>query len=683
MLMLNTSFVVSKGSAQPMGLSVTEVGLNVAVLAPRARAVYLCLFDEHEQEYARIELNHRSGDVHHALISNIVIPDAGLMYGLRADGVYDPDHGLYYDVCKLLVDPYTKQINRAFVFDERLCAPASAQIDSAPWVPKSVFRPHELLSGEYGHTANARTPQLIYEVSVKAYTQQHPSIPEALRGTVAALKHPEVIEHLLRIGVDTLELMPITAWINERHLQRDGLNNAWGYNPIAMMALDPRVCPGGIVELRETVAALRAVGIQTVLDVVFNHTGEGEALAPTLSFRGLDHLYYYKHTDAFELVNDTGCGNTIACERSGVVQLMMDTMRHWITQAGVVGFRFDLATVMGRMTDGFSVDAPLLTAMAQDPIVSQALLIAEPWDIGLGGYQLGGFTAPWLEWNDKYRDATRRFWQGQSHVLSDFATRLAGSSDVFAASYRSPLASVNFIAAHDGFSLRDVVSYEHKHNEANGENNRDGGNDNHSWNNGYEGELPTDTSIEPVSTLKQHRDQDVRALLATLFVSQGTLMLTAGDEMGRTQLGNNNAYAQDNPISWLNWLDKNDALVEWVATLSRMRKAYPIFHFDRFLSGDGAAPEARWWRADGVLLGNDDWVNGLSDFGLSLHRYDVGAVKGSELLIWFNTASHTVSLQGFDEWQMVLNSAQVPLVSSSDTNHAVQARSVVIFEKIN
>ncbi|PJN94429.1 glycogen debranching enzyme GlgX, partial [Amaricoccus sp. HAR-UPW-R2A-40] len=384
---------------------------------------------------------------------------------------------------------------------------------------------------------------LVYELPVRPFTMLHPDVPPELRGTVAALAHPAILDHLTRLRVDAVELMPITAWIDERHLGPLGLVNGWGYNPVAMMALDPRLCPGGMAELRETTAALRAAGIGVILDVVFNHTGESDVFGPVLSMRGLDARAYYWHAPDGSLVNDTGCGNTLACQNPVVRALILDTLRHFVGQAGIDGYRFDLAPIMGRTATGFDPDAPLLREMLADPLLADRVLIAEPWDIGPGGYQLGRFPERFLEWNDAYRDRARRFWRGDRHMLGDFVTALAGSADVF-----DPPAtrSVNFIAAHDGFTLADMTAYRHKHNEANGEQNHDGHNENHSWNHGVEG-----ATDDPAVQAARHHD--LRALLGTLFASRGTIQLTAGDEFGRSQRGNNNAYAQDNALTWLDW----------------------------------------------------------------------------------------------------------------------------------
>lgn len=680
--------IIKKGQPVPLGVSADDWGINIAVLAPNAEAIYFCVFDANEHEVARLLLPARTGDVHHGHIDALDVPEAGLWYGLRAGGEYNPSLGMFYDVNKLLVDPYAVELNRSFVYDGALSEPKSTGVDTAPWVPKAVFRRgHDEVHAvcDAAHPVS-KPPQFIYEMSVKAFTQLHPDVPEHLRGTVAALREPCVIQYLLNLGVDTLELMPITAWINEPHLAHLGLHNAWGYNPIAMMVPEPRLCPGGWRELRDTVMALKAAGIQTILDVVFNHTGESDVFGPVLSMRGLDNLYYYKHSDIFQLINDTGCGNTIACEREGVAQLMIDTMRHWVLNTGVAGFRFDLATVMGRLPSGFSSDAPLLTLIKNDPVLSQAILIAEPWDVGVGGYQLGQFQSPWLEWNDKYRDDVRRFWQGQPNAIGGLATRLAGSSDVFARSGRTPKASVNFIAAHDGFCLRDLVSYSHKYNQNNGEQNRDGSNDNHSWSNCVEGELPDDADPVAVQRLKNSRMRDIRALLTTLFVSQGTVMLTAGDELGRTQHGNNNAYAQDNGVTWIDWANADRDLIAFVGHLSVLRRSLKTLHFDQFLTGqaEAGAPlaDALWWRTDGQEMQVGDWYSGKPYFGVSL--YD----EGESTLLWFNAGYDAVPLtlpapHDDCEWRLACDSRTAQFGGDVNETAAMLAgRSVQVWTEI-
>ena len=484
---------------------------------------------------------------------------AGARYGYRADGPHDPAAGLWFDPDKLLLDPYATTIDRAFVYDPALAAPRGEGDDTAPLMPKGVVEaPLVPLSGV---PPRFRPGGLIYELHVRGFTMLHPDVPQAQRGTIAALAHPAVIAHLQRLHVSAIELMPINAWIDERHLGPLGLTNYWGYNPVNWFALDPRLAPGGIAELRETVAALHAAGIGVILDMVYNHDGESDVHGPTLSLRGLNARDYFRHAADGQLINDTGTGNAIACNQPMVRRLILDSLRYFVTQAGVDGFRFDLAPALGRVVDGFDPRAPLLEEMRTDRVLADRVMIAEPWDIGPGGYQLGHFGDNWLEWNDRYRDDTRRFWRGDAGMLGAMATRLAGSSDIFGGATTRP---VNFLAAHDGFTLADVTSYEQRHNLANGEENRDGHGENLSWNNGVEG--PSD---DPAVQAARRRDRI--ALLATLFSSRGTIMLTAGDEFGRTQQGNNNAYAQDNAIGWVDWAGRDMALEAEAFALAALR----------------------------------------------------------------------------------------------------------------
>ena len=447
---------------------------------------------------------------------------------------------------------------------------------------------------------------LVYEVNVRGFSMLHPDVPEGMRGTVAALAHPVLVAHLKKLRVTAVELMPITAWIDERHLPPLGLANAWGYNPVAPMALDPGLCPGGIAELRDTVAALHGHGIGVILDLVLNHTGESDVHGGVLCLRGLDDAAYARAPDG-TLINDTGCGNTLDFANPAVRRLALDTLRHFVMHAGVDGFRFDLATVLAR-GPGFDPAAPFLTEIAADPWLEGRVLIAEPWDIGPGGYQLGRFPANWLEWNDRFRDDVRRFWRGDGGA-GVLATRLAGSADLFGAHCRS----INFLAAHDGFTLADTVAFAERHNHANGEDNRDGHGENFSWNNGVEGE-----SGDPAVLAR--RGADLRALLGTLFASAGTILLTAGDEFGRSQRGNNNAYAQDNALTWIDWESRDRALESHVAALARQR-AVSAAHFAAF-------PQDGIWRAlDGTPMTAAQWDDPATP-GFSWHAGKAGKRPG-------------------------------------------------------
>ncbi|MBX3529236.1 MAG: glycogen debranching protein GlgX [Rhizobiaceae bacterium] len=575
--------------AHPLGAHAVAGGVLFGVWSAAAEAVWVSVFDEDGQEEAgRFRLTRGEGDVHSGFVAGL---EPGARYGLRADGENDPDRGLWFDPAKLLMDPYAVAIDRPYVYDSRLGNPREDGFDTAPLMPKAVVS--QKLEPLPARPALWRPGGFVYELSVRSFTKLHPEVEPEKRGTIGALGHPAVLEHLKKLGVDAVELMPVTAWMDERHLPPLGLTNAWGYNPVSFMALDPRLAPGGLAELRETVAALHEAGIGVVLDLVFNHTAESDRYGPTLSLRGLDNGAYYRHAADGGLANDTGTGNTIDCAQPAVQRLVLDSLRHFVRHAGVDGFRFDLAPVLGRTGRGFEADRGLIGAMATDPLLADRVLIAEPWDIGPGGYQLGQFPPPFLEWNDRFRDDIRRFWRGDTGTVGALATRLAGSSDVFP---NGTTRSVNFVAAHDGMTLRDMVSYGRKHNLANGEDNRDGHDENLSWNNGDEGDSGD-------AAVRAARGRDMRALLATLFSSRGAVMLTAGDEFGRTQLGNNNAYAQDNEITWLDWEGRDRELEAFVGGLAALRRQYPVLTDTRLLA-DG---DVAWLRPDGRSMEVADW----------------------------------------------------------------------------
>ncbi|WP_310530995.1 glycogen debranching protein GlgX [Novosphingobium sp.] len=552
-----------------------------AVRSPQASALWLCLFDGDTER--RIAMCHEGDD----WLAELAEELPGAHYGYRAEGEWAPDRGLWFDPAKLLVDPYAVELDRRFVQHPSLAAFGE---DTAAIVPRAIVQ--DRLPTVRRRKPRFKRGDLIYEVNVRGFSMQHPDVPEALRGTVAALAHPAVIAHLKKIGVGAVELMPIVAWIDERHLPPLGLTNAWGYNPVALMALDLGVCPGGVAELREMVSALHKAGIGVILDLVFNHTGESDIQGGVLSQRGLDNSAY-AHAPDGTLINDTGCGNTLDFAQPPVRALVLDSLRHFVRHCGVDGFRFDLATIMAR-GPSFSEQAPIFAEIAADPLLADRVLIAEPWDIGPGGYQLGRFPQNWLEWNDCFRDDVRRFWRGDGGIGA-LATRIAGSSDIFGKDCRS----VNFLAAHDGFTLADTVAYTERHNNANGEHNRDGHGDNRSWNCGTEG-----PSSDPAITARRHADQ--RALLATLFASTGTIMLTAGDEFGRSQAGNNNAYCQDNAIGWIDWQNRDRQLEDFVASLARTRtdRGGALMEF----------PEPGvWCRGDGIEMATADWMDSLTE----------------------------------------------------------------------
>jgi len=599
---------VGPGSPEPLGVTLTREGANVAVVSAHATAVELCLFDAAgTNERARIALPARTGDVFHGFVPGIA---AGDRYGLRAHGAYDPRNGHRFNPAKLLVDPYARALDRPFALHAAMFGAGADDAvrdgtDSAPFVPKAIV----VAPARPAQATRPRVPwrdTVLYELHVRGFTRAHPGVPEALRGTCAGLAHPAAIAHLTNLGVTTVELMPIAAAIDERHLARLGLSNYWGYNPVALFVPDPRLAPGGIGEVRACVAALQAAGIEVLLDVVLNHTGEGDARGPTVSLRGLDNATYYRTFagDHARYVDDTGCGNTLALDRPPVLRLALDVLRYYAEAAGVDGFRFDLATTLGRRDAGFDPAAPLLQAIAQDPVLRDLKLVAEPWDVGPGGHRTGAFPAPWGEWNDRYRDTVRRFWRGDADRAGDLATRFAGSADIFAARARAPSRSVNFVTAHDGFTLADLVAYAAKHNEGNGEDNRDGTDANFSWNHGVEG--PADDAA-----IAARRGRDVRNLLATLLTSRGTPMLAMGDELGRTQRGNNNAYAQDNALTWIDWPRADDALVAFTAALVALRKRHPALRQDRWLTGEpvdaSGVPDVEWRHPEGRAMNGGDW----------------------------------------------------------------------------
>ncbi|WP_149537325.1 glycogen debranching protein GlgX [Siccirubricoccus phaeus] len=587
--------LLTEGRPEPLGVTADALGVNVAVVAPAATAVFFCLFDRAgQEELARHRLPARSGEVWHGHIAGI---GPGARYGLRAEGPWDPAHGRRFDPAKLLLDPWARRIDRPFAYHPDL---GRFGAETAPLMPKAVVVARATPEPA---PPPRRGPRVIYELHARGFTRLHPEIPEDVRGTVAALGHPAAIAHLQRLGVTHVELMPLAAGIDERHLPPLGLRNYWNYNPVALLAPCPRLAPGGMAEIRAAVAALREAGIGVILDMVLNHSGEGDVAGPTLSLRGLADAEFHRLLPDGAYGNDTGCGNTMALDRPWPLRLAMDAMRHWVAETGIEGIRLDLGVTLGRRQEGFDPAAPLLSAMRQEPLLRDRLVIAEPWDIGPGGYRLGEFPAGWGEWNDRFRDAVRRFWRGDAGMAGEIATRLAGSADLFR-SGRRVADSVNYITAHDGFTLADLVSYVHRHNAANGEDNRDGHPGNHSWNHGVEG--PTD---DPAIQARRLADQ--RALLATLLAARGTPLLGMGDEAGRSQHGNNNAYAQDNATSWFDWAGMDQGLCDFAARLVRARLDHPALTAGTALTGQAVdasfIPDVAWRHLDGRPKQSEDW----------------------------------------------------------------------------
>ena len=658
-----------------LGAVASRTGVRFAVWSAHAERVWLCLFDEKgEAETARLEMSRGEGDVFSRAVSGL---KPGARYGFRADGPYQPDDGFWFDPDKLLVDPYAIELDRPYVYDSVLGATRGEGGDTARLMPKAIVcAPPAVRRSK----PVFRPGGFIYEVNVRGFTMLHPDIPEGLRGTVGALAHPAIIEHLRKLGVSAIELMPITAWIDERHLAPLGLTNAWGYNPVTFMALDPRLVPGGLAELQATVSALRKAGIGTILDLVFNHTGESDRFGPTLSLRGLDARAYFRHFDG-HLVNDTGTGNTVACDHPMTQRMVLDSLRHFVTNAGVDGFRFDLATILGRTGHGFDADAPLLKAIRDDGVLTDRVMIAEPWDIGAGGYQLGRFRPPFLEWNDRYRDDVRRFWRGDAGTTGDLATRLAGSSDVFGKDEAAITRSVNFVAAHDGFSLADMVSYERKHNDANGEDNRDGHNENFSWNNGSEG--PSGDRA-----IGEARRRDIQALLATLFASRGSVMLTAGDEFGRSQRGNNNAYAQDNATTWLDWEQRDIVLEDYVGDLARLRQRFAALSKLDFLTGEPASGDGlhdvEWLTEAGQVMSQAEWEDSQRRC-LTMVLATPAARARARIAIAINgdgrDSAFKLPARDGCEWQIALAPSESVMRVPDDGAFLVPQRSVLFLEE--
>ncbi len=624
------------GEAWPLGAHADGNGINFAVFSAHADVIELCLFDETgERETARYRLPGRTGDVWHGYLPGARI---GLIYGLRAHGRWEPEQGQRFNAAKLLLDPYARDIVGKFAWrDEhfgrdRQHPPRPDLRDNAAWALKARVTVDDF---DWQGDVPLRIPladTVLYELHVKGFSKGNPQVPELLQGTFAGLAHAASIAHLKRLGITAVSLMPVHFSVAEERLQAAGLTNYWGYNTLGFFCADPRLAtpaspaggptvnatefaaattPGAADEFRAMVRSLHQAGIEVILDVVFNHTAESDATGPALSFRGLDNASYYRlaEADAATYENLSGCGNTLDIRQPPVLQLVMDSLRYWVQSMHVDGFRFDLAPVLGRSEHGFSAQATFFAAVGQDPVLARVKMIAEPWDLGAGGYQVGGFPRGWLEWNDHFRDSMRGFWlqsdratTTQGSARGDFALRLCGSADLYNARRRAPAESVNYVASHDGFTLRDLVTYQHRRNEANGENNRDGHGNNLSVNAGVEG--PSD---DPV--VLQLRGRLQRALLATTLLAQGTPMLCAGAELGHTQHGNNNPYCQDNPTTWLDWAQADADLIAFAARVIQLRRALlPLGnHWYSGLTDPLGLHDLTWMESDGSLLTGDAW----------------------------------------------------------------------------
>ena len=696
---------IQEGLPYPRGGTWDGKGTNFAVFSANATKVEVCIFDKTgAQELDRIELPEYTDQIWHGYLADV---RPNTIYGYRVHGPYAPDAGHRFNPNKLLLDPYAcahlgeLKWNPAVygyklesgddtTFDER---------DSAPFMPKCiVVDPGFDWKGQPLHRQVPWDNTIIYETHVKGFTRLHPGVPQRLRGTYAGLGSKKAVEYIKSLGVTSVELMPIHTFVNDSYLLDKGLTNYWGYNSIGFFAPDPRYAfdrGGSLLEFKEMVSNFHDAGLEVILDVVYNHTAEGNQLGPTLSFKGIDNASYYRLLpDKKRLyINDTGTGNTLNLSHSRVIQMVTDSLRYWVEQTHVDGFRFDLGTILAREPNGFDNQSGFLKACSQDPVLGTVKLIAEPWDCGPGGYQVGAFPPGWAEWNDKFRDQVRDFWRGQA-AASVITPRLCASGDFFNRQGRKPWASVNFITAHDGFTLNDVVSYNEKHNEANGENNRDGSSDNRSWNCGAEG--PTD---DPA--INAFRQRQMRSMLGTLLLSQGTPMLLAGDEFGRTQRGNNNAYCQDNEISWLDWnlAKQNQSQIAFVQKLTALRHKYPVLRRTRFLTGEYneelKVKDVTWINANGSEMQGSQWADpNMRCLGMLMDgRAQTSGVKqlghDATLLLVLNVYQDVVQFTlpqcvGGDQWSLLLDTNIPDLPEGSvfkmGTPYAVTAHSLLLFE---
>ncbi len=605
------------GEPYPLGATWDGKGVNFTLFSENAEKVELCLFDKSGQrELKRLALPEYTNEIWHGYFPDV---RPGQLYGYRVFGPYEPKGGHRFNHNKLLLDPYAKALAGTLEWNDAhfgyRVGDAAEDLsfdttNNARWMPKCKVVDTAFTWGDDRPPRREWHDSIIYELHVRGFTMLYPELPEEARGTFAGLSAPAAIQYLKDLGITAVELLPIHAFVDEQHLVYKGHRNYWGYNPISFFAPEPRyMSSGALGEFKTLVQLLHDAGIEVILDVVYNHTAEGNHMGPTLSFRGIDNASYYRlvKENPRYCVDFTGCGNALNLHHPRVLQLVIDSLRYWVEEMHVDGFRFDLAVTIARERAAFDSHSGFLDAVRQDPTLSRVKLIAEPWDVGEGGYQLGGFPPGWAEWNDRYRDTVRRFWKGDTELIGEFASRITGSSDIFEKRGRRPWASINFLTAHDGFTLEDLVSYNHKHNEANLEDNRDGTDNNNSWNCGVEG-----PSEDPA--IRALRGQQKRNLLATLLLSQGVPMLVAGDEIGRTQQGNNNAYCQDNNISWIDWNalgEEGEKLLAFVRALIQLRHEHIVFHRNRFFHG-GLIPgtelcDITWLRPDGSAFTEADW----------------------------------------------------------------------------
>jgi isoamylase len=616
-----------EGSPHPCGATWDGRGTNFAIFSANATRVEVCLFDERGQrEITRVELPEYTNQIWHGYLPEV---RPGTIYGYRVHGPYAPEAGHRFNPNKLLLDPYACAHIGELRWDPAIFGYQMQSMDdltfdprdSAPFMPKCiVVEPGFDWTGARSRQRIQWDNTIIYEMHVRGFTKLHPAVPKRLRGSYAALGCPEILEYLKSLGVTSIELLPIHTFINDSHLLDKGLTNYWGYNSIGFFAPDPRYSSNraeSLREFKEMVARFHETGLEVILDVVYNHTAEGNERGPTLSFKGIDNASYYRllQDQPRFYINDTGTGNTLNVSHARVIQMVTDSLRYWVEQTHVDGFRFDLGTILAREVNGFDNQSGFLKACCQDPVLNTVKLIAEPWDCGPGGYQVGAFPPGWSEWNDKFRDVVRDFWRGEA-AASALTERLCASGDWFNHQGRRPSACINFVTAHDGFTLNDIVTYNEKHNEANGEDNNNGSSDNRSWNMGFEG--PTD---DPEINLL--RGRQIRNMIGTLLLAQGTPMLLAGDEFGRTQKGNNNAYCQDNEISWLDWdiKEKGHSLIQFVQKLTRLRHRFPILRRNRFLTGEYieelGVKDVTWINANGQEMQNEHWGDeGMRCFGM-------------------------------------------------------------------